>query len=56
MMPPRADAYRPKTKAGVYIPTPITVGSQFPNVTPFALTSYASLRKCCGFHIKYDQP
>jgi len=28
------DAYRPKTKPGVYIPTPITVGSQFPNVTP----------------------
>jgi hypothetical protein len=34
-----ADAYRPKTRPGVYIPTPITAGSQFPNMTPFALTS-----------------
>jgi hypothetical protein len=38
------DAYRPKTKPGVYIPTPITVGSQFPNVTPFALTSPSQFR------------
>src|SRR5215467_1499631 len=39
-----ADAYRPKTKPGVYVPTPITVGSQFPNVTPFALTSPSQFR------------
>jgi hypothetical protein len=39
-----ADAYRPKTKPGIYIPTPITVGSQFPNVTPFALTSPSQFR------------
>jgi hypothetical protein len=38
------DAYRPKTKPGVYIPTPITVGSQFPDVTPFALTSPSQFR------------
>jgi hypothetical protein len=38
------DAYRPKTKPGVYIPTPITVGSQFPNVTPFAMTSPSQFR------------
>jgi hypothetical protein len=38
------DAYRPKTKPGVYIPTPITVGSQFPNVTPFALASPSQFR------------
>src|SRR6267143_372518 len=31
------DAYRPKTKPGVYIPTPITVGWQFTTMTPFAL-------------------
>ena len=30
------DAYRPKTKPGVYVPTPITVGVAWPNVTPFA--------------------
>jgi hypothetical protein len=34
-----ADAYRPKTKPGVYVPTPITVTSMWPNVKPFALTS-----------------
>ena len=38
------EAYRPKTQPGVYIPTPITVGSQFPNVTPFALTSPSQFR------------
>jgi hypothetical protein len=39
-----ADAYRPKTRPGVYIPTPITVGSQFPNMTPFALASPSQFR------------
>lgn len=38
------DAYRPKTTPGVYIPTPITVGSTWPNVTPFALTSPSQFR------------
>jgi hypothetical protein len=38
------DAYRPKTKPGGYIPTPITVGSQFPNVTPFAMMSPSQFR------------
>ena len=39
-----ADSYRPKTKPGVYIPTPITVGSMWPNVKPFALTSPSQFR------------
>jgi hypothetical protein len=39
-----ADAYRPKTRPGAYIPTPITVGSQFPNVAPFALASPSQFR------------
>jgi PAP2 superfamily len=39
-----ADAYRPKTRPGVYIPTPITVGSQFPNMMPFALASPSQFR------------
>jgi hypothetical protein len=39
-----ADAYRPKTKPGVYIPTPITVGWAFANVTPFALASASQFR------------
>jgi len=38
------DAYRPKTKPGVYVPTAITVGSTWPNVTPFALKSPAQFR------------
>jgi hypothetical protein len=39
-----ADAYRPKTRPGVYVPTPITVGSTWPNVKPFAMTSAAQFR------------
>jgi PAP2 superfamily protein len=38
------DAYRPKTKPGVYIPTPITAASAWPNVTPFALTKPSQFR------------
>jgi hypothetical protein len=40
----RADAYRPKTRPGVYVPTPMTVGSTWPNVTPFALKSPSQFR------------
>ena len=39
-----ADAYRPKTKPGVYIPTPITVSSTWANVKPFAMTSGSQFR------------
>jgi hypothetical protein len=39
-----ADAYRPMTTPGVYIPTPITVSSTWPNLKPFALTSPAQFR------------
>jgi hypothetical protein len=38
------DAYRPKTKPGVYVPTSITASSMWPNVTPFAMTSPAQFR------------
>jgi Vanadium chloroperoxidase N-terminal domain/PAP2 superfamily len=38
------DAYRPKTKPGVYVPTPITVGSTWPDVVPFALKSSSQFR------------
>jgi len=31
------DEYRPKTAPGVYVPTPITAGSSWPKVKPFAL-------------------
>ena len=39
-----ADNYRPKTKPGVYVPTPITVGAAWPNLKPFAMTSPAQFR------------
>jgi hypothetical protein len=38
------DAYRPKAMPGVYIPTPITVGSAWPNVTPFVLEKPSQFR------------
>jgi hypothetical protein len=38
------DAYRPKTKPGVYVPTPITASSMWPNVKPFAMTSPSQFR------------
>src|SRR5690242_20090819 len=38
------DSYRPKTTPGVYVPTPITASSMWPNVTPFAMTSPAQFR------------
>jgi PAP2 superfamily len=39
------DDYRPKTKPGVYVPTPATmVGSTWPRMTPFALTSPSQFR------------
>jgi hypothetical protein len=38
------DAYRPKTKAGVYVPTPTTASSMWPNVKPFAMTSPSQFR------------
>ncbi len=38
------DAYRPKAKPGVYVPTPITAVSMWPQVTPFAITSPSQFR------------
>jgi hypothetical protein len=38
------DAYRPNTKPGVYVPTPITASSMWPTVTPFAMTSPTQFR------------
>jgi len=39
-----ADSYRPRTAPGVYVPSPITVSSTWPNVTPFAITSQSQFR------------
>jgi hypothetical protein len=39
-----ADAYRPRTKPGIYIPTPITYGWALATMTPFALASPSQFR------------
>lgn len=38
------DTYRPKTKPGVYIPTPLTATSTWPGVKPFAMQSGSQFR------------
>src|SRR5499427_3068250 len=38
------DAYRPRTTAGVYVLTPITVGSTWPGMMPFAMTKPSQFR------------
>jgi hypothetical protein len=38
------DDYRPRTAPGVYVPTPITAGSAWPNVKPWAMTKPSQFR------------
>lgn len=38
------DSYRPRTKPGVYVPTATALGSAWPKVAPFVLTSAAQFR------------
>src|SRR5712664_4102008 len=38
------DDYRPRTTPGVYVPTPITAGSVWPGVKPFAMTKPSQFR------------
>jgi hypothetical protein len=38
------DAYRPRTTPGVYVPTPITAGSTWPNMKPFAMAKGSQFR------------
>jgi hypothetical protein len=38
------DAYRPKTRPGVYVPTALTVGSVWPQMKPFALKEPSQFR------------
>jgi hypothetical protein len=38
------DAYRPNTRPGVYVPTPITASSMWPNVKPFAMATPSQFR------------
>ena len=38
------DAYRPRTTPGVYVPTPITAASTWPNMKPFAMIKASQFR------------
>jgi hypothetical protein len=38
------DAYRPRTTPGVYVPTPITAASMWPNLKPFAMANPSQFR------------
>jgi hypothetical protein len=38
------DSYRPVTRAGVYIPTALTVAPQWPELSPFTMTSPSQFR------------
>src|SRR5437879_2572135 len=38
------DAYRPRTSPGVYVPTPITAASMWPDMKPFAIHSGSQFR------------
>jgi hypothetical protein len=49
------DSYRPKAMPGVYVPTPITVGSTWPNVKPFAMTSPSQFRPQPPIPLKSEQ-
>jgi hypothetical protein len=50
-----ADTYRPKTKPGVYVPTARMVGSTWPNVKPFVLTSASQFRPQPPISLTSDQ-
>ena len=49
------DSYRPKTKPAVYVRTPITVASAWPNVKPFAMTSPSQFRPEPPIPLKSEQ-
>jgi hypothetical protein len=38
------DAYRPRTTPGVYVPTPITISSMWPDMKPFVMTKGSQFR------------
>ena len=49
------DAYRPKTRPGVYVPTPITASSMWPKVKPFAMTSPSQFRPLPPIALKSEE-
>jgi hypothetical protein len=49
------DDYRPRTTPGVYVPTPITAGSMWPNVKPWAMTSPSQFRPVPPISLKSEE-
>jgi hypothetical protein len=49
------DAYRPVTTPGLYIPTALTVAPQWPDLTPFAMTSPSQFRPKPPIALESDQ-
>jgi PAP2 superfamily len=50
-----ADTYRPVTTPGVYIPTALTVAPQWPDLTPFTMTSPSQFRPKPPIALETDQ-
>jgi PAP2 superfamily/Vanadium chloroperoxidase N-terminal domain len=50
-----ADAYRPVTTPGTYIPTALTVAPQWPDLMPFAMTSPSQFRPKPPIALESDQ-
>jgi PAP2 superfamily len=50
-----ADAYRPKVKPGVYVPTALTVGSTWPGLKPFVLKSASQFRPQPPISLRSEQ-
>ena len=49
------DAYRPRTTAGVYVPTTITAASMWPGMKPFALAKASQFRPAPPISLKSDE-
>jgi hypothetical protein len=49
------DDYRPRTTPGVYVPTPITAGSVWPNVKPWVMAKPSQFRPDAPIALNSDQ-
>jgi hypothetical protein len=49
------DDYRPRTTAGVYVPTPLTAASMWPQVKPWAMTSASQFRPDPPISLKSEE-
>jgi len=49
------DDYRPRTTPGVYVPTPITAASMWPNVKPWVMDKPSQFRPAAPIALKSDE-